>query len=338
MNNIQIYVLVAMCVVFVLVASLLVFIFLRWGRKRRTNPKLSDAAASEEGGCVLHFLDFSRTPQAVDIQAMCITDAKSLRSALATACGLPDGTSLTLLYVDETGRSVEMDLDRLVVPDENLRIRMHHTEGRPLVLSQEVKSLSFTPVKYEQEEPAKQKYNGVIDVTYTRSGGRVPDVGGVSQRPYTNGCVPPPVILPLSSRISSATPVSITAARYTVRSSGVVLEKDAAAFVEVAMMERTRRTVTLPCGARVIVEPNERAAWLLDESGRNVGVPLLREAAESVRYTVDNMSSVQWCPYTHPIFLPPGRWCIRAESSTVDRCSVETVSRVFTVDIVPWNR
>ncbi|RNF26578.1 uncharacterized protein Tco025E_01348 [Trypanosoma conorhini] len=338
MNGTQIGVLVAMCVVFLLVASLLVFILLRLGRQRRADQKSTDAEAQEGSGRVLHFFDLFRTPRSLDLQAMSITDAKSLQSALAAACGMPDGTSLTLLCVDEVGRSVVMDLDRLVFPDEQLELRMRHTEGRPLLLAEEDKPLTPTPATYQQEVPVRQNYNTEIDVTYARDGGRLPRLGGASQTACSNGAVPPPVILPLSSRISSATPVSITAARYVVQGGGGALGKDAAAFVEAAMMGSTRCTVTLPYGARVIVEPNARAAWLLDENNRSAGAPLLREAAEAVRYTVDNMSSVQWCPYTRPFYLPPGRWCIRAESSTADHRCIETVSRVFTVDIVPQNR
>ncbi|EAN87389.1 hypothetical protein C3747_114g95 [Trypanosoma cruzi] len=338
MNDVQIGVLVAMCVVFVVVASVLFFLLRLWGCRRRTDRKRADADPPKGGEYVLHFIDFSGTPRSFDVRAMAITDARSLQSALAEACGLPDDTSLTLLCPNGMGQHVEMDLNQLVFPDNQLESRMRHTEEQPLLLSRELSDPQSTGTVRQLVEPSQQNYYNGIDVSYTRSSSCVKNAGDVSHGPETTGDVPSPIILPLCSRIGSATPVSIAAVRYVVQGSDTLLDKDAAAFVEEAMMGSTRRTVTLPCGARVIVLPSERAAWLLDDYDRNVGVPLIREAAEVVQYNVGNMGSAQWRPYKHPIFLPPGRWCICAESSTADHRFVETASRVFTVDIVPRKR
>ncbi|EKF32395.1 hypothetical protein MOQ_003750 [Trypanosoma cruzi marinkellei] len=339
MNDVQIGVLVAICVVFIVVALVLFFLLWLWGCGRRTDRKLADADPPEGGEYVLHFLDFSGTLRSVDVRAMAITDARSLQSALAEACGLPDDTSLTLLCPNGLGQHVEMDLNQLVFPDNQLESRMRHTQEQPLLLSREVSDPQSTGTVRQVVEPSQQKYyyDG-IDVSYTRSSGCVKRAGDVSYGPESTGDVPPPIIFPLCSRIGSATPVSIAAVRYVVQGSDTSLDKDAAAFVEEAMMGSTRRTVTLPSGARVIVVPGERAAWLLDDYDRSVGIPLIREAAEVVQYNVGNMGSAQWRQYKHPILLPPGRWCICAESSTADHRFVETASRVFTVDIVPRKR
>ncbi|KEG10248.1 hypothetical protein DQ04_03981010 [Trypanosoma grayi] len=347
MKSAQIGVLVAMCVVFVAVAALLVFLIVRWGRlgRKRLADSLANSAALTDGH-VLHFVDMSNTLRSVDIHAMSITDGVSLQSVLATLCGLQDPETISLVYTNEAGCCVEVDLDRLVRPDAELHGRLRRTIEQPLLLTRHEQVLK-SPAMPGSEQWAPSVGNArnasdEIEVNYRRdadrlSSKRVRHVGAV--RPMSSGGnVPAPLILPRRRHISSTTQVSILAVHYVVESEGTVLDEHATAVVEDAMAGGVQRTVTLPNGEHVAVEPRERAAWLLNNSrssGTQDGaLPLIRKTAEVLQYTIDNMSSAQWYPYRHPFFLPPGRWCVRAESSTFDHRFIETNSRVFTVNVV----
>lgn len=345
MDTVLMWVLIGVCVCCFFAVCVILILLKVWGLACCKNKSNDDSNLVKERDYVLHFFDMSKAPRFIDIRSMSITDGTSLQFALAKLCDLRDPASLSLAYLNNVGCRVEVDLDRLVYPDAELKKRMISTVKRPLLLTRQDNVAQFAQTTFcELPRPQQQPRSSDVGTNFAPEW-HDQQRSSRSTVSYCNNYAPPPVIFPLSSRICTTTPVIIRAVRYVVRNGGDnfsdcgggnELDEECAAIVEEAMLGGVSRTVALPNGFNVFVDPKTSAAWLRDvnSDGRNFGLPLLREEAEVLRYTFDNTNSAQWCQYKNPIFLPPGRWCLRAESSTADHRLVETSSRVFTVDVL----
>ncbi|KAH8611669.1 hypothetical protein ERJ75_000985000 [Trypanosoma vivax] len=333
------------------VLSLLCLIFFIWvvarcHRWRQAAREQRDLGADSEGGSrKLYFLDMDGSLRCIDLVGERITNGRLLQNAISRVCCVLSPELLSLTYKNKLGNYVEADLDLLVRPDKELPRRLEQAERAPLRLSWQTKlHKQNTPWQEAVRESVVQPTHGSVEVTVdTEIRGNSSSASMVSQE--SNGVFPPivrnndsappvplPIIMPVQSNIVSSMPITIQATQYVVQSVGHVLPDNVAASLREALSKQVNSVIDIGGGTTIIVAPQQQLAWLETADGRRM--QLEERRAPVLQYTVDDNGATQWYPYTRPIYLPPGKWCLRAEASTEDHRIVKTSSRVFTVDIV----
>ncbi|GET93322.1 hypothetical protein, conserved [Leishmania tarentolae] len=165
-----------------------------------------------------------------------------------------------------------------------------------------------------------------------------------------SGMAPTPVIHPSDTHhITTSTPVSITAALYTVLSTnGSRTELD---MISTAMIERARlrwdrrENLVVPIvsgvfsGYQCVINPvTEEATLSMVSAAHATNVNgervIVCQRADILYYTVERVNSTQWLPFNKAFYLPAGQWCVRARSMLYNDNSSKTVAKVFTVKVV----
>ncbi|CAJ1993624.1 hypothetical protein conserved [Leishmania donovani] len=165
-----------------------------------------------------------------------------------------------------------------------------------------------------------------------------------------SGMAPVPVIHPCDTHhITTSTPVSITAASYTVlNANGSRTELDAisTARIEGARLRWDRRqSLVVPfmsgvlSGYQCVIDPVTEEATLSTESAARAanvnGVEsIVCRRADALYYTVERVNSTQWLPFDKAFYLPAGRWCVRARATLYCDNSSKTIAKVFTVTVI----
>nr|CCC93828.1 conserved hypothetical protein [Trypanosoma congolense IL3000] len=316
-------------------------------RGRNEVPSTGDLA---QEGRRLYYIDFAGNGRVLDVGTMGIIDGDALLSSVAMHCGLRDPSAITLMYVNEAGRNVEVDPDLLLLQDDELPRRLMQTKTNPLRLGWHLNALEKKRRRSRQQKIVDVIDTGEMSQMYSPNGSvryadGSPSSGAMFGRAETESqaaCdsfvdeVPVPIILPAASNITTDTPVTITATRFIVESTNDVVDTNIAIAVREALSKRMHRSIPLDCGSTIVVDPSRFSVFLKTPRGTN---HVVREyPASNLHYTIDNSGASQWYPYRNPIFLPPGRWCVRAEASSVDHLFIETSSRVFTVNVAGANR
>lgn len=206
------------------------------------------------------------------------------------------------------------------------------------------------------QQPSSQ--GALYPTTFT--GAQAPSyVAGVFHDPAAPAPLPPvmsvpsPLIFPsYTSHISTTTPVYIMAAHYFIcypanssphnaaySIAPQLVDEATTAQLEAAMCgESGSQTVSLSqgplAGSTFTVNPRNGTARLrLAGQLSPQELMVVRRKADIIRYCIDSTSSSQWRLFEQPIFLPPGRWCLRAKVSSADERYSDTAAKVFSVGV-----
>ncbi|KPA80230.1 hypothetical protein ABB37_05201 [Leptomonas pyrrhocoris] len=164
--------------------------------------------------------------------------------------------------------------------------------------------------------------------------------------PDVPGMAPAPIIHPCGSHhITTNTPITVTAATYTVlHSNGTRSVLDAAntALIESARLQWDRRqslVVTLVSGSftgyQCVVDPvTENGNLFPPRGGGGFAEPIVCQRADALQYTVERVNSTQWLPVERALYLPGGRWCVRARAVLYSDDSSKSSAKVFTVNVM----
>jgi hypothetical protein len=160
------------------------------------------------------------------------------------------------------------------------------------------------------------------------------------------GMAPAPVIHPCDTHhITTSTPITVTAATYTVlhrNGTRSVLDAANTAMIESARLRWDRRqSLVIPLVSGVFAgyhcgfDPvTENGSLLPPQGGGTLAEPLVCLRADAVQYTVERVNSTQWLPVERAFYLPAGRWCVRARSALYNDGSSKSVAKVFTVNVM----
>ncbi|EAN78107.1 uncharacterized protein TEOVI_000526800 [Trypanosoma equiperdum] len=302
-------------------------------RKRTKTSNTDDDDSAAQSGCALHYIDMSGNERVLDVNALGARDGITLLATIANHCGVQDSSAIALTYVNDARRCVEVDPDLLLRSDGELSDRLMQSKFFPLRLGWRVK-----PPQPEQKRHQKQRVDEdakACSAEESRIATRIHECPQeMANGSYKDvvGSTPLPLILPTNSHITSSNPITITAAQYTVEGSNYVLDVNTVVAMQEALRQHTPRSILLEDGSVILVDPARRTVCLRTPQGNQCAVT--EHPAGELKYTIDNKGAGQWYPYRCPIYLPPGRWCVRAEASSADHRRVRTTSRVFTVDVV----
>lgn len=164
--------------------------------------------------------------------------------------------------------------------------------------------------------------------------------------PDVPGLAPVPLIHPCNTHhITTSTPVTVTAATYTVlhhNGCRSVLDAANTAVIEGARLRWDRRqslVVSLVssvfAGYQCVIDPVTENGNLLPPRGvGTLAEPIVCQRADALQYTVERVNSTQWLPVERAFYLPAGRWCVRARSLLYSDDSTKSTAKVFTVNVM----
>ena len=306
MESWRIFVIAAMCLVFVaLLAFLFWFVVLR--RRLRGSPQL------------LYFFSFQKELLCLDLNKTPgdIRDGPSLFTAMAQQFGprvVQDVASVGLCRINSADVLVEVDL-RSALSQEHRDSFVQSTALSPAVLTRHGNCTSAFKTGTDDD---------LVAVVPSITGPRY-QAGGTS--------LPSPVIFPQpATSITTDALLYIFAAEYFYEDTREKLSVHFMEKIEFAFQSGAHGR-DIPIKDDVIAFIDQYSCEVRVSNGfSNPSRTARRVAAHTVQYCYGEGQNPTWYPFLQPFRLPIGKWCVRAQSFNISHTESKSASKVFTVE------